>query len=221
MQFLNILFLGLCGFLANAAPTSPNDDGLSKDWTHVFTQDNINLSTVNPGSPMASVSIPSVADATEVHGQIVNKCSFPVWVRLAIAATTSNPDRPGAKCDHAGETHMVEVQPGGTYLSPFPAKCDQCGHVLKVAHNAGDLKVYQFEYSMDGHDGRLWYDLSAENGAPFQKVERYLGTSGRSCPFVDCKPGQWGKHPVYGCDWPLQPVCNTPSTVVGVLCGRV
>ncbi|CAN9448506.1 unnamed protein product [Alternaria sp. RS040] len=92
---------------------------------------------------------------------------------------------------------------------------------VKVAYHPADLRVYQIEYSADGHDGRMWYNLSAEDGAPFQDVERYLGCRGPTCPFVHCAPGQYGKDPVHGCDWPLQPLCDSLGSVVAVICGRL
>ena len=94
-------------------------------------------------------------------------------------------------------------------------------HTVKVAYHPADLRVYQIEYSADGHDGRMWYNISAEDGAPFQDVERYLGGRGPTCPFVHCAPGQYGKDPVHGCDWPLQPLCNSLGSVVAVICGRL
>jgi hypothetical protein len=92
---------------------------------------------------------------------------------------------------------------------------------VKVAYKPADLKIYQIEYSMDGHDGRMWYNLSAVDGAPFQEVERYLTGFGPMCPFVHCAPGQWGEDLEHGCDWPRQPVCDTIGSVVAVLCGRL
>lgn len=74
---------------------------------------------------------------------------------------------------------------------------------------------------MDGYDGRMRYDLSKEDDTPFQEVKCYMGALDTTCPFMDYQPGQWGKNPVNGCDWRLQPVCNTPNAVVGVLCGRL
>jgi hypothetical protein len=194
---------------------------------------------------MASILIPGMADdpnVPQIRGELRNRCPFTVWARLSIAATSSGPTH--EPCDHAGETEMVEVKPGGRYKAPFPAQLNQCGHVsmdsctlcttllpfsiaptnehtVKVAYHTADLRVYQIEYSADGHDGRMWYNLSAEDGAPFQDVERYLGGRGPTCPFVHCAPGQWGKDPVHGCDWPIQPLCDTLGSVVAVLCGRL
>jgi hypothetical protein len=72
---------------------------------------------------------------------------------------------------------------------------------------------------MDPHDGRLWYNLSAENGAPFQDVDRWLGVSYTTdCTIVHCRPGQWGKDPKNGCDWPMQPQCGSLGNVVAYLC---
>jgi hypothetical protein len=218
---------------------------MSKDWTHVFSPEHFMSSVIEPGSSMASVSMPGLIDLgnpdiPQIRGEIRNKCPFTVWARLSIAEFNSN----GVKCDHFGETQMVEVPSGHRYQAPFPCQLNQCGHVreyflytfpsflqplmlcanthpVKVAYHPGDREVYQMEYSLDPNDGRMWYNLSAEDGAPFQEVERYLTGFGPICPFVHCAPGQWGKDPVHGCDWPIQPVCATIGSVVAVLCGRL
>ena len=202
-------------------------------------------SLIEPGLSMASMSVPSWIgmggpDIPQIRGEIRNHCSFSVWARLSIAANNSF----GVPCANAGETQMVEVLPGHRYKAPFPCQLNQCGHVstyalyispqsslasiapanthpVKVAYHPQDRNVYQIEYSLDPHDGRMWYNLSAEDGAPFQDVERYLAGFGPTCPFVHCAPGQYGKDPDHGCDWPIQPVCATIGSVVGVLCGRL
>ncbi|KAI4926279.1 hypothetical protein J4E85_006571 [Alternaria conjuncta] len=206
----------------NAAPTDFKTQDMSKDWTHVFSPEHFMSSLIEPGSSMASISVPSWIgmgdpDIPQIRGELRNHCPFSVWARLSIAANNSF----GVPCDHAGETQMVEVLPGHRYKAPFPCQLNQCGHNIKVAYHPEDRNVYQIEYSLDPHDGRMWYNLSAEDGAPFQDVERYLAGFGPTCPFVHCAPGQYGKDPVHGCDWPIQPVCATIGSVVGVLCGRL
>ncbi|RYO34976.1 hypothetical protein AA0113_g431 [Alternaria arborescens] len=213
---------GFLTVLLNAAPTSPNPNLMSKDWRHVLTPDNFLASTIEPGSSMASVLVPGMAsdpNVPQIRGEVRNHCSFSVWARLSISPISSGPSH--EKCDNLGETSMVEIKPGQRYKAPFPCQMNQCGHVIKVAYHPADLRVYQIEYSVDSHDGRMWYNLSAEDGAPFQDVERYLGGRGPTCPFVHCAPGQYGKDPVHGCDWPLQPLCNSLGSVVAVICGRL
>ncbi|CAI9632068.1 unnamed protein product [Alternaria burnsii] len=214
--------LGFLTVLLNAAPTSPNPNLMSKDWRHVLTPDNFLASTIEPGSSMASVLAPGMANdpnVPQIRGEVRNHCSFSVWARLSISPISSGPSH--EKCDNPGETSMVEIKPGQRYKAPFPCQMNQCGHVIKVAYHPADLRVYQIEYSADGHDGRMWYNLSAEDGAPFQDVKRYLGGRGPTCPFVHCAPGQYGKDPVHGCDWPLQPLCDSLGSVVAVICGRL
>lgn len=69
---------------------------------------------------------------------------------------------------------------------------------VKVSHNIGDLRVYQVEYSVDRRNRRVWYNLSAEDGAPFQDVDRKLYVSSVDCLAVHCSPGQYGKDEVMG-----------------------
>ncbi|CAO2650991.1 Nn.00g092880.m01.CDS01 [Neocucurbitaria sp. VM-36] len=210
MHSLNIflaVLLGLLAILSSASPTSFDSSLLTKDWTHV----------VPPGATRASITFTNMLPEDKVRGELHNRCPFPVYVRQAIAATSSGD---GARCENGGsETQEVEVSPGKVWQTPFLAKMDQCGHSIKITRTRGNSQVYQVEYSMDSHDRRLWYNLSAENGAPFQDVDRWLGARGEKCPFVHCAPGQWGKDPVHGCDWSRQPSCNTIGSVVAILCG--
>ena len=91
---------------------------------------------------------------------------------------------------------------------------------MKVSRNPGDAKVYQIEYSVDRRNNKVWYNLSAEDGTPFQDVERYLAVSSVDCMAVHCAPGQYGKDAVHGCDWPIQPVCAQLGRVIAAVCGR-
>lgn len=93
-------------------------------------------------------------------------------------------------------------------------------NAVKISHNIGDLKVYQVEYRVDRRNKKVWYNLSAEDGTPFQEVERYLAVGSIDCMAVHCLPGQYGKDLTHGCDWPLQPVCANIGQVVAVGCGR-
>ncbi|KAG9185199.1 hypothetical protein G6011_07743 [Alternaria panax] len=214
--------LGFLTVLTSAAPTSLDPSLMSKDWSHVFAPGHGLVSTIEPGSSMASISIPDMAgdsNIPQIRGEVRNHCSFSIWACLSISPESSAPGH--VKCDNPGETPMIEVKPGGRYKAPFPCQMNQCGHVIKLAYHPADRSVYQIEYSADAHDGRMWYNLSAEDGAPFQDIERYLGGRGPTCPFVHCAPGQWGKDAVHGCDWPIQPLCDTLGSVVAVLCGRL
>lgn len=92
---------------------------------------------------------------------------------------------------------------------------DQC--VVKVSHSIGDTRVYQVEY-FDRRNGKVWYDLSAEDDAPFQDVERKLYVFSEGCMAVHCAPGQYGKDEVHGCDWPIQPVCAQIGRIMATLC---
>lgn len=89
---------------------------------------------------------------------------------------------------------------------------------MKVSRNQGDTSVYQVEYSVDRRNGKVWYNLSAEDGAPFQDVDRKLYVFSIDCQVVHCAPGQYGKDPVHGCDWPIQPVCAQLGRVMATLC---
>ena len=89
---------------------------------------------------------------------------------------------------------------------------------MKVSHNIGDLGVYQVEYSVDRRKRRVWYNLSAEDGAPFQEVDRKLSVMSVNCLAVHCAPGQYGKDEVHGCDWPIHPVCAQIGRVMASLC---
>ncbi|KAJ8114278.1 hypothetical protein OPT61_g3795 [Boeremia exigua] len=106
-----------------------------------------------------------------INGQVTNKCSYPIYVRQAVAEFSGVT---GEKCEHFGETHDVKVDPGLTYVSEKPTYFEGCGSSLKVSRNIGDANVHQIEYSVDRRNGKVWYNLSAEDGAPFQDVDRKL-----------------------------------------------
>lgn len=89
---------------------------------------------------------------------------------------------------------------------------------VKISRNTSDSKVYQAEYAVDRLNHKVWYDLSSENGAPFQDFRRKLYIAQSGCGLVNCEPGQYGKDPVHGCDWPKQPSCATIHGVVASLC---
>lgn len=90
---------------------------------------------------------------------------------------------------------------------------------VKISHNIGDLQVYQIEYAVDRTSVKMmWYNLSAEDGAPFQDVDRKLYVFSEACMAVHCAPGQWGKDPVHGCDWPIQPSYVQVGQVIATLC---
>ncbi|KAF1834538.1 hypothetical protein BDW02DRAFT_328745 [Decorospora gaudefroyi] len=207
----------------SASPVSLNDGAMSKDWSHVFSSGISMASKIGPGAQMASISVAGGFPAHHrVSGHVWNRCPYSIYVRLTVAEFTSNPDKPPeTDCPKFGDYPEEEIKPGEAYHSPVYATPNQCGHVIKVGRKSFEPNVYQVEYSVDGHTGYMWYNLSAEDGAPFQDVLRYLaGVPAKgTCPFVYCAPGHWGKDPVHGCDWPLQPMCTLVGSVVAVLCG--
>ncbi|KAF1938135.1 hypothetical protein EJ02DRAFT_458153 [Clathrospora elynae] len=225
MHIINIspaVGIAFLAVLTNASPVSSSIDSMSKDWRPAFASGMSMASSIDSGTSMASIALLGADSATTVRGEVWNSCPFAIWVRQAVAAYSSGPT--SQECEHFGETQMVKLPSMTKYVARYKAKMDQCGHVLKVARNsAQDLNVYQVEYSLDPQSKRMWYNLSGEDGAPFQDQERYLtglGPSG-TCPFVACDSGEWGKDPEHGCDWPLQPVCESIGPVVAIMCGKM
>ncbi|KAJ4368969.1 hypothetical protein N0V83_006051 [Neocucurbitaria cava] len=117
--YLLIGFLSLLATLSSASPLSPNMTLLTKDWTHVFA----------PGSSMASITFTTMNPGDKIEGEFHNRCAFSVYVRQAMAKTSSGD---GSACEHGGtETADVELKPGKMWRTPYLAKMDQCGNVSK------------------------------------------------------------------------------------------
>ncbi|KAF1851894.1 uncharacterized protein K460DRAFT_351763 [Cucurbitaria berberidis CBS 394.84] len=126
---------------------------MSKDWTHVFA----------PGVSQASITFTNMQLEDRIVGEIHNRCPFSVFVRQAIAATSSGD---GAQCENGpSESPEVELLPVLMWQTPHSARMDQCGHSIKVPRNGGDANVYQVEYSISGI-------ISAQKMAPRFKTSR-------------------------------------------------
>ncbi|KAL1652723.1 hypothetical protein SLS61_004705 [Didymella pomorum] len=72
------------------------------------------------------------------------------------------------------------------------------GEKFKVSHNIGNPHIYQIEYSVDRRNRWAWCNLSAEDGAPFQYVDRKLSVMSVDSLAVCGAPGRYGKDEVMG-----------------------
>ncbi|KAJ4989337.1 hypothetical protein SVAN01_05242 [Stagonosporopsis vannaccii] len=196
--------------LVNFTFASPAPGSISKNTLSTFLTQHL------PTSGFASMAVAGpLPGEGYINGQVTNNCPFPIYVRQAVAQYSGVTGEP---CEHFGETADIKVDPGLTYFSEKPTYFEGCGTSLKVSRNIGDTNVYQVEYSVDRRNGKVWYNLSAEDGAPFQDVDRKLYVFSVGCMAVHCAPGQQGKDPVHGCDWPLQPVCPRIGQVMATIC---
>jgi hypothetical protein len=111
---------------------------------------------------------------------IYNKCSYPVYMWATDAAR--NPSDP------------TTIAPGGSYQEGYHTPAFG-GVSLKLSKTTSDLKITQFEYTVQPFDGTnfVWYDGSNVNcqgtDCPFYYDGMYLETSIGSCPTRTCTPG--------------------------------
>ncbi|KAF3052262.1 hypothetical protein E8E11_011472 [Didymella keratinophila] len=205
LWFSFLIAVNLIDF-AHASPT-PNT---SKNPTGDF------FSQYLPSSDHTSIAFAGpLPGEGHINGQVKNNCPNPIYVRQAGAEFSGVT---GGRCEGFGETKDLLVQPGQFHISERPTYFDGCSTSLKVSHNIGDLRVYQVEYSVDRRNRRVWYNLSAEDGASIQDVDRKLSVMSVDCLAVHCASGQYGEDEVHGCDWPIQPVCARLGRVMASLC---
>lgn len=99
--------------LASPAPTTSKNNG-----GDFFSQ-------YLPTSNYASIDFGGMLPGEgHINGQVTNKCSFPIYVRQAVAEWSGVT---GEKCEGFGETKDMLVEPGKTYISERPAYWDGCG----------------------------------------------------------------------------------------------
>jgi hypothetical protein len=111
---------------------------------------------------------------------IYNKCSYDVYMWATDASR--NPSSP------------VTIPSGGSYSEGYHTPASG-GVSLKISKTTSDIKITQFEYTVQPYDGTnfVWYDGSNVNcqgtDCPFYYEGMYLETSLSSCPTRTCPAG--------------------------------
>lgn len=130
---------------------------------------------------------------------VLNACSYDVQL-------SSVPAQYGGY-----DTTEHTLSPGQSYTQQWTQLSNGAGWSIKLAKNAGDSSIMQYEYTFQ-NDGTIWYDLSCVNGNPWDKNWEITAAGGNGC-----SPKQsayrYATDDAYGMQ-----SCNSDADVTVTLC---